>query len=298
MDLEQQFEGVLQFIDNNLSENLHFERLAVEAGVPFNHFEFIFYSLYHTQVADYIALLRNIEAAQTLGFDKSVSILDVAKAAGYSSAVEFTQAFTSSIGQTPEAFRQAPDWGNFFIKQQPLKTLSQGHNTLTDVDVNIEAIRLDRLDLVLIKHRGPKEYLSQTMQALSAFKKAHQLPLSDCRRFNFIYNLPQNMNTDHAIDIGVSITPTKASELQVVMADSKYFNVTALQSGIYATFSHKGSEIALQDKINYLYHTWLTKNDFTLTEHPLVFEHVERIEDANDVHVKVYLAVTPHLECM
>ena len=292
VDLEQQFEGVLQLIDNHLNENLSLERLAAEAGVPLNHFEFIFYSLYHTQVVDYIALLRNIAAAQTLGFDKSVSILEVATAAGYSSTVEFTQAFTASIGQTPQAFRQAPDWANFFIKQQPLKTLSQGHNTLTDADVNIEIIQLDKVDLVLIKHRGPKVYLPQTIQALIAFRKTHQLRLLDNRTFNFVYCLPQNMSMNYAIDIGVSVPTAKLSDLQVVMADSEYFKASAMPSGTYATFVHKGSEIALQGKISYLYRIWLAKNNFTLTEHPLTFERFDLTDTIDDVHVKVYLAVS------
>ncbi|GAA0791766.1 MULTISPECIES: AraC family transcriptional regulator [Pseudomonadati] len=292
MALEQQFEHVLQFIDEHLSENLSIEILADKAGVPVNHFEFIFFSLYHTQFKDYLSLIRNIEAAQTLGFDKSVPIEQVAKAAGYASTTAFTDGFTLSIGQSPEAFRQAPDWGNFFAKQQPLKTFSEGHEQLDHLDASICIETLTELELVMIEHRGPALYVSQSIQALIAFTKAHCLPPSQHRTFNFIYSQPQNNNHDYSIDIGVNVSQAQLSKLKELLFGSAHFKAKTLPKGRYAVLSHNGSQAELASKIKYLYGTWLAKMKYQLGEQPLTFERFDMGNDDENVNLKIYLAIT------
>ncbi|MDP5148060.1 GyrI-like domain-containing protein [Shewanella sp. ULN5] len=292
MALEQQFEHVLQFIDEHLSENLSLALLADKAGVPVNHFEFIFHSLYHTQFKDYLSLLRNMEAAQTLSFDKSVSIEHVAQIAGYASTTAFVDGFTLSIGQSPESFRQAPNWANFFSKQQPLKTLSEGHEQLGYLDANIRVETLEELELLMIEHRGPALYVSQSIQALIAFRKAHSLLPSQQRTFNFIYSLPQDHSHNYSIDIGVSVSQAQLSALQEVLSGSAHFKVKTLPKGRYAVLSHNGSQDELNGKIKYLYGTWLTKMNYQLREQPLTFERFDMGNDDENVNLKIYLAIT------
>lgn len=291
MSLEQQFEHVLQFIDQHLTEDLSLQCLAAKAGVPVNHFEFVFHSLYHTQFKDYLALLRNIEAAQTLGFNKSVSMEHVAKIAGYESTTAFVDGFISSIGQSPESFREAPDWANFFAKQQPLKTLSEGHEQLDYLDANIHIETLAELELVMIEHRGPVLYVPQSIQALIAFKKAYRLPPSQNRTFNFIYSLPQASDQDYSIDIGVSVSQKQLNELQAVLSSSAHFKAKTLPKGRYAVLSHKGSQAEFDSKIKYLYGTWLTKVNYQLRDQPLAFERFDIGTGVEDVNVKIYLAI-------
>ena len=292
MALEQQFERVLQFIDEHLSENLPREVLADKSGVPVNHFDLIFYSLYHTHFDEYLALLRNIEAAQILSFDKSVPIEQVAKTAGYTSTTAFIDAFTFSIGQSPASFRQAPDWAQFFAKQQPLKTLSEGHEQLECLDANIHLETLEELKILMIEHRGPALYVSQSIQALLAFRKAHCLPLSQQRTFNFIYSLPPDNNANFSIDIGVSVSEGQLNALNVPLSDSSCFKTKTLSKGRYAVLYHKGSEAELTCKIKYLYSTWLKKMKYQLREQPLIFERFDSANEAESVDLKVYLAIT------
>jgi AraC family transcriptional regulator len=290
--LEQQFEHVLQFIDEHLSENLSLALLADKAGVPVNHFEFIFHSLYHTQFKDYLSLLRNMEAAQTLSFDKSVGIEHVAQIAGYASTTAFVDGFTLSIGQSPESFRQAPNWANFFAKQQPLKTLSEGHEQLGYLDANIRIETLEELELLMIEHRGPALYVYQSIQALIAFRKAHSLLPSQQRTFNFIYSLPQDHSYNYSIDIGVNVSQAQLSALQKVLSGSAHFKVKTLSKGRYAVLSHNGSQDELNGKIKYLYGTWLTKMNYQLREQPLTFERFDMGNDDENVNLKIYLAIT------
>ncbi|MDO6639289.1 AraC family transcriptional regulator [Shewanella sp. 5_MG-2023] len=311
-DLHAQFEVLLSYIDNNLpaisafDDNLN-SRLAAIAGVAEVHFGALFYSLFHTKVQDYIRLLKNLEAAQLLGFDKTISLDTVALKMGYPSTAAFITAFTDSIGQSPQSFQASPDWGNFFAKQQPLSTLAEGHEQFSAAEVNIQASDLTATELVVIKHRGPACYLSQSKNALNAFRQKYHLSPSTSRTFNFVYDMPYpqiNALTDDqsmlSLDIGVSVNQAKLTELAPVIAESGYFSNKSVAKGRYAQFYHLGSEKELNSKIKYLYSHWLAASDWTLTTQPLIIERLDVIKSeaveaaiADDnqelVEVRVYL---------
>nr|WP_283104515.1 GyrI-like domain-containing protein [Shewanella olleyana] len=268
--------------------------LASIAQVPQYHFDFIFHSLFHTNIDDYIALLRNLEVAQQLGFDKSISIAKVAQSAGYQSEIAFVKAFSKSIGQSPQQFQQSPDWGNFFAKQQPLKTLSEGHEELSASDVNIEIVDLDSIALIVIKHRTLAEYLPQTIQAMRAFRQAHQLTAATSQTFNFIYQSTAAANEQYNIDIAVSINDTQKTALKSLIESSEFFYFDEIPKGRFASFIHTGSDEALHKKLKYLYGTWLIaqnkKESVELKDIPLIFEKVN-ITEPDKQQTRVYLAL-------
>ncbi|QIR14170.1 AraC family transcriptional regulator [Shewanella aestuarii] len=292
MNIDLQFEQVLTYIDNHLDQSLELSILARLTEVPVNHFECVFQALYHTRLDDYIALLRILEAAQLLGFDKQVSIEDIAKSAGYGSVSAFNQTFLSSIGQTPQEFRLSPDWGNLFHKQQPLKTLAQGHDSLTEADVHITIETLESIPLVLIRHRAEAQYVPQSVKALAAFRQQHQLLPTHSRTFHFIYNQPHGIDDNYHIDIAASVPVEKATSLQNRVKQSPYFHFAEIPNGHYAVFTHRGTAADLHKKLAYLYGKWLVSSDYKLCEQPLIFERLDAGLDSSDMHVKVWLRIT------
>ncbi|WP_299572076.1 GyrI-like domain-containing protein [uncultured Shewanella sp.] len=300
-NITQRFERVLTHIDNNLSSSLDIETLARLAQIPEYHFEFIFQSLFHTKLNEYIDLLRHLEAAQQLGFDKSVAISVVAQAVGFSSEKAFERAFTRSIGQSPKQFQLAPDWGNFFQKQQPLKTLSEGHDQLSAFEVNIEVVELEEVPLIIIEHRTLAEYLPQTIQAMRVFRQTHNLSPEKSQTFNFIYQTyPEGVEyeqihssaSNYKIDIAVSVNAQQKASLIAAIESSEYFKETSIPKGSYASFLHSGSDEALNKKIKYLYGTWLVENskinNTQLNTMPLIFEKL-KINNSNQSQTRVYL---------
>ncbi|WP_076536975.1 GyrI-like domain-containing protein [Shewanella sp. UCD-KL21] len=311
-DLHAQFEVLLSYIDNNLSAISAYDdklnsRLAAIAGVAEVHFSALFYSLFHTKAQDYISLLKNLEAAQLLGFDKTISLDTVALKMGYPSTAAFITAFTSSIGQSPQSFQDSPNWGDFFAKQQPLSTLAEGHEQFSAAEIDIQLSDLTATELVVIEHRGPACYLSQSINALSAFWQKYHLSPSTSRSFNFVYDMPYpkiNALADEqsmlSLDIGVSVNQAQLNELAPVIAESDYFSNKTVAAGRYAHFYHLGSEKELNSKIKYLYTHWLAASGLTLTSQPLLIERLAvtqtnaveaAIADDNQelVEVRVYL---------
>ena len=292
--MTQRFEHVLTHIDNNLASDLDKSKLAELAQVPECHFDFIFSSLFHTNLKDYVALLRNLEVAQLLGFDKTISLAQVAKSAGFSSVKDFEVAFTKSIGQSPQAFQLSPDWGNFFQKQQPLKTLSEGHDELSAEQVNIEIVELAEIPLIAIEHRGLSQYVPQTVQAMRAFRQAHHLSPKDSRTFNFIYQASSNETEEYYIDIAVSVNVEQKASLASVITASQHFINKQLVEGRYATFLHSGTDEELNKKMKYLYGTWLINQNKTqnteLANQPLIVEKIH-ITEPEKMKTRVYLAL-------
>lgn len=304
-ELNANFEKVLNHIDNHLNEPLAINTLAQLAEVPESHFSILFYSLFHSLPEDYISLLRNIEAAQTLGFDKTAVIADVAKQAGFSSTEAFTLAFSKNIDQSPQKFQNNPDWGNFFAKQKPLSTLSEGHDQLTNELVGIELAELEAIDIVAIEHRGPECFVTQSVQSLIAFRQKYHLSPSTSRTFNFIYDIPTSNKLTasqelYRIDIGASLSKEQLTSLKPVLADSAHFVHKPLIRSDYAMFTHCGSRKELHSKIKFLYSKWLPNSGKRLTHLPLIFERLDIVAstsetslDANKdkVHLTVFLQV-------
>ncbi len=290
--ISQRFEHVLSHIDNNLTSRLDCKLLASIAQVPECHFDFIFHSLFHTRTEDYIGLLRNLEAAQQLGFDKAIPISTVAESAGFASEASFTEAFTKAIGQSPSQFQLTPDWGNFFEKQQPLKTLSEGHDELTAEQANIELVELEAIPLIAIEHRTQAQYLPQTIEAMRAFRQAHQLSPDTSRTFNFIYQSAAEPLQQFNIDIAASVTQTQKADLRSVIDVSDYFMESMIPAGRYATFLHSGSDEDLNKKVKYLYGNWLNEQSqnkpIQLKNLPLIFEKLN-ITQPQQIKTRVYL---------
>ncbi|WP_394494533.1 AraC family transcriptional regulator [Shewanella sp. ENK2] len=288
--INQRFEKVLAHIDENLSKPLALSVLSDIAKVPEYHFDFIFLSLFHTSSSEYIALLRNLEAGQQLGFDKSISIKEVAVSVGYQSETAFITDFTQAIGQSPQAFQRQPNWGQFFQKQQPLKTLSEGHNDLTAADVNVDNCKLDKIDLAMISHQAEAQYLPQTIQAMRAFRQANQLSPTSSRTFNFVYQSKPKSTEQLHIDIAVSINTLEKQRIGPAINDSEYFYYSCIPEGKYASFIHLGSDKELERKLKYLYGAWLSSTNQRLKNVPLIFEQLNITEPSKQA-TRVYLGL-------
>ncbi|MCL1143927.1 AraC family transcriptional regulator [Shewanella gaetbuli] len=288
--LSEKFERVLAYIDTHLNTSLSLDTLADIAQVPQCHFDNIFMSLFHSTSSQYIQLLRNLEAAHQLGFDKNISIMQVAQSVGYVDEATFTTEFTASIGQSPSDFQLHPDWGNFFVKQQPLKTLSEGHETLSADDVNVEVIRLETIPCIAIKHQASEQYLPQTIQSMRAFRQAHKLSPQFSRTFNLIHQFQQNASGQINMDIAVSVTAEQKAQLTAVINDSEHFYFSEIPQGQYATFLHTGTDEELKKKLNYLFASWLSLQHKTLANYPLFFERLNILQQDN-AQTRVFLGV-------
>ncbi|MCT8985997.1 helix-turn-helix domain-containing protein [Shewanella phaeophyticola] len=150
--LDQAFEKALAYIDSNIAAPLNIDTLATIADLPACHFQHLFYSLYRLSIEEYVELLKSLQAAHQLGFGEQISLEAIATNLGYNNESDFVDSFTHSIGQSPQSFRQAPDWNNFFAKQQPLKSFESPQDGMLTADVEI--VSMDALTLASVTHNA------------------------------------------------------------------------------------------------------------------------------------------------
>ena len=95
----------LQYIEDNLTEDLQIEDIAAKAYVSSFHFQRIFSVLCGFTVGEYIRNRRLTLAAQELSADNA-KVIDVAVKYGYDSPDSFARAFTRFHGISPSAAKE------------------------------------------------------------------------------------------------------------------------------------------------------------------------------------------------
>lgn len=104
----RQLRRVLDRMRADLSENLDLAILAAESGYSRAHFLRMFRAATGQSPHRYLLELRLAEA-QALIASRSMPLIDIALACGFSSQAHLTTAFRSRFGVTPSAYRRDPE---------------------------------------------------------------------------------------------------------------------------------------------------------------------------------------------
>jgi AraC family transcriptional regulator len=267
--LDQAFERALAYLDQHLHEPFDLGVLADSADIPQSHFEALFHALYHMSIDAYIELLKSLQAAHLLGFGKQVSLATIAAKLAYRNEQHFIESFTRSIGQSPESFQQAPDWGNFFAKQQPLKSFQPD---VSEQAYLVDIISFDEQVLAVMEHHGDPALLPQTIARFIEWRRLFGLSPTSCRTFNLLHSTPElSAKTQYRIDIGVSLN----AETQALVSESSQIKLKSIPQGRCARIKYNGDDDGLKAAIDYLYRDWVNANDVTLRDFPVFLERLD-----------------------
>ncbi|MBR9729274.1 GyrI-like domain-containing protein [Shewanella intestini] len=272
MTLLKNFEIALDYLEQNLEKPLDIDLLSQLTSIPLQQFEVAFSALFHTNIDSYFTILKMLDCAQKLAFETRVSIEDISHQAGFGQSMEFEQAFFNAIGQTVYDFRVKPDWGNFFSRQQPLNTLAKGLNNVQDFSNDIQIIEFRSQRLIAIRHQGEKQYLSQTINALTAWQEHHHINHQMSRSFHLMKSLDTEPNSNVDVEITAVLNDAQYDALTASIAASEHFYVTTLPKCKMLQLPHRGCDIGLEDKIKFLYGVYLEREGYQLADIPLVIE--------------------------
>ena len=129
---------------------------------------------------------------------------------------------------------------------------------------------------------------------MRAFRQAHQLSPATSQTFSFVYQINASENEQYNIDIAVSINDNQKATLTPLIESYEHFKLCEIPKGRFASFIHTGSDEALNQKVKYLYGTWLIeqnkKYNVELKKLPLIFEKKD-ITEPNKQQTRVYLAL-------
>jgi len=102
--LVRQLNEVMQYIDENLFENLSLEKLCARANLSRSHFSALFCELNGLSAGEYIIQKRISRAAHLLK-STELPVMEIATSCGFNTAANFNHAFKKQTGKTPTQYR-------------------------------------------------------------------------------------------------------------------------------------------------------------------------------------------------
>lgn len=265
--------AVLAYIDAHLEDALDVDQLAEAAAFSKFHFHRQFTLLFGMNVGRYVQLLRLKRAAHQLAYRDDARITDIALACGYEGPEAFARAFRKQAGQSPSAFRTAPQWEPWATDLHALRALRSEHMPAQPQPHAVEIIEREAVPVAAIEHRGDPARLGDTIRSFIAWRREHRLHPSVSATYNIVYNNPDDVPPEaFRMDLCAAtcepIAPNAAGIIGKMLA-----------GGRYAVLRHTGSDDTLGQSVAYLYAEWLPGSGEELRDAPLLFQRVRFYPD-------------------
>lgn len=249
----------IDFIEQNLSNDIELSDVSNAAGVSQWHFQRIFTALTGETLKSYIRSRRLSFALRSL-LNTEKRIVEIAIEAGYESQESFTRAFQNKFNMTPNDFRKANN-PHLFIEKVKIDT-----NYIKHISKNIslvpEIIELPERHFVGLK---------TTFYGIESDKNNMAEKLPDLWG-QFLPRMSEIKTPFHGVGYGlIRQTQDKSGLLEyfsVVQVDSAIESIPSemvsieLNKQLYAKFFHKGEVKNLNHTVNYIYSTWLLNSKY------------------------------------
>jgi AraC family transcriptional regulator len=273
MDSAERLAAVLAHIEAHLDAPLDIPRLAaVAAWSPF-HFHRQFSAAFALGTWCYVQLLRLKRATWALAFRPARTVTDIALEAGYDSPEAFSRAFRRHTGQSPSAFRAAPDWASWQAAFAAAGTVRRQHMRphfrLQDVTV----VAFPETRVALLAHRGDPGSLPASITRFIAWRRENHLPPALSATFNIAHDDPQAVApADFRMDLCAATGRAIAPNPQGVVAG-------VIPGGRCARLRHTGPDEGLEAAARFLYGEWLPQSGEALRDYPLFLQRVRFFPD-------------------
>ncbi|CEH29054.1 AraC family transcriptional regulator [Aneurinibacillus migulanus] len=265
MDLLEKMNGALNYIEENLTNDIDFKEVARLAFCSEYHFKRMFSFLAGVTLSEYIRRRRLTLAAFELN-NSNIRIIDVAIKYGYSSPDSFTRAFQSLHGVTPSEARN----NGQSLKAYPRMTFQLSIKGGSEMNYRIEEKEAFRI--VGIKKRVPLIYHGVNPEIASMWENLNGETINKLKKLsnveplgllsastNFSEGRLEKGELDHYI--GVATTkecPDNLTQLEV-------------PASIWAVFEAVGPfPDTLQDVWGRIYSEWFPSSNYEQTEGPEV----------------------------
>lgn len=283
MSLSPHLQRVLQYIDQQLAAEIavpaagqntepndnrfSIQRLSDVAHWSKFHFQRQFFSQCGLSVQSYLRLLRLLRAASQLSF-RETSLTDIAAQSGYTHSESFSRAFRRLLQQAPQAFRDNPDWRQW---QQQLEYLTTVRSLMQQNQPIVDVIDIQQTPIALMLHRGSPALLGMSIRRFIEFRKQQQLPPSRSATFNLLYDDPRLTAPDD-YRFGLAVAVPAGFDLAFSSHDWPEIRLSDIPAGRCARIQHIGDDQQLGMFVDYLYQSWLAKNDEQAADFPIVLQ--------------------------
>ncbi|WP_326908733.1 AraC family transcriptional regulator [Sedimentibacter sp. MB31-C6] len=266
----------VDFIEENLQEEISTETLAEIVSLSPFYFQRLFKRLVNKSVQEYIKLRRLSKAIETFNTNEN-RIIDVALDYGFSSHANFTRAFKETYGITPEEYK----------KSRPMM------NTVTKPEISMNYILIDEGvplivgDIVLEIQRKNVTTSEKYIGFTADVNIAEQTPVGESTGIDVPGQLwvkfhKEKMALSNFIDFDIELGMSYMAEpekgifqyfagayLQNELHDTSNFIIQELPKGEYiiCKIEAESFELLVKEALDkagkYLFGTWLPKHQLT-----------------------------------
>lgn len=288
MDYANRIHKAIDYIEENLGENLTAQSVASEVGFSAFHFHRIFKALLGESITDYIRKRRLAGAARLL-LSTSKPIIEIALATQFETQESFTRAFKKMFGTTPNAFRGNGKISPLLDKQvfslELMEHIGKG--------VTMEPKFVERGEELVVG------------MADSFGEDCHQDISKLWERFNERSHEIKNVKSGYALGLCLASHPDVPIKEGDSIVYSACLPVTKIEDipkamisykippAKYAVFTHSGPISTIQNTVKYIWGTWVPKHsDIHKKDAPDFELYDERFNvDTLDGEVDIYVAV-------
>lgn len=261
---------------------------AVAAFSPF-HFHRQFSAAFGLGAGRYVLLRRLKRAAHRLAFRTELPILEIALDAGYGSPEAFARVFKRVTGQTPSAFRAAPDWMAWqaasLPAEQVLAALAAAEEDIVPDERHataqhqmVEIVNLPAMAVAVMEHRGDPLLIGETIRRFIAWRKARGLTPPVSATYNIFHDDPE---TTAPADFRLDLCAGLPHEMTGRDLSDKAAGIVMkrLPAGRCARLRVTGGETALAAGALLLYRDWLPQSGEEARDFPLYCQRVTFFPD-------------------
>lgn len=258
---------VMKRIDAEPETVPNLETISAWAGYSPYHLHRQFRALTGVPLHRFVQLSRLHRAGMRLAFVPDARVTEVAMDAGYETPEAFARTFRRRMGQSPSAFRKAPDWPAWQAMGDALHKARSW--TMHDTTLNVEIRDVMPVRVAVMDHRGDPASIGETIRRFIAWRREAGFPPTASRTFNLFWTDPRTTRaSDHRVSLCASVPAWFAGD------EAAGVSVIDIPGGRCAVLAVGGPAIDLEEPALRLYRDWLPASGETPRDFPLFCERV------------------------
>lgn len=265
----KRLQRAIDFIEDNLDENIAIASAAQAAAFSHWHFQTVFHAVTGDTVKVYLRKRRLTRAGIAL-CSSQIQIIDIALIAGFESQQSFSRAFKTQFGITPAVCRKQ-DIKSIMINSKPkiteeyLRHLSIGIN-MQPVIKTLDSILAIGMETHFISAAAPRFNALEVIPRLWGDFRARKSEISNLAgEYNVGVTFPkwegQKSNLENMLYVACAAVTSDISPPKGMVR-------IEIPAGRYAIFTHKGKVEGIAHTMRYIYGSWLPKSEHQLRDAP------------------------------
>lgn len=289
MDYLASLEKAIEYIEQNLEEELYSEDIAKAAGYSLYHLTHIFTAVIGEPIGSYIQKRRLSNSCKKLLYTKK-RIIDIALDSGFGSSEAFSRAFKSTYGVSPIIYRK--NNADLYTGTKKMLDRETILHLAKGITIKPHIVELDKITVAGI--RGKTSTLDNVLADLwnRLFEICSQIPASlEARRFGICET--DRTKTYISKDGNVAFSEIVGIEVDGLGQLPEGVDTKIIPGGRYAVFTHRGTVDTLIKTYDYIWGSWIlfTKEMLDDREDFEIYDERFLGADNADTQIDIYIPV-------